>query len=363
MSRRAAPLGVFLAVAVLLLMGSDAAWQAAVSADLVARDAAAPARDPVAPIAAPAASDDPFAAPEEGAVPRRAPRERKAAEPAAEKQKKEEPAAAHALRTGKEAIQKALAEPVDLEFIETPLSDVVDFLQDRHRIMIQINKRALDDVGIGTDTPITKKLQGISLRSALRLILRELDLTYIIDNEVLLITTPEDAISVLSTEVYEVADLVTCRDEKNELWEDYDPLIEAITIAIHPTGWDESVGDARICGGTFGPAKVLIVSQTQEAHEQIADLLAKIRGVAAKSGEKPEPPRRSRPSAGKVRGASSSRTGTGDTVNPAPARRAGPPHPETDRSGGPGGVRRAQPVPPPALPAPLPDGSDDPFGE
>jgi len=34
-----------------------------------------------------------------------------------------------------------------LEFIETPLQDVIDFLKETHKIEIQIDRRALDDVG------------------------------------------------------------------------------------------------------------------------------------------------------------------------------------------------------------------------
>jgi len=95
--------------------------------------------------------------------------------------------------TAEKKIDDALKSPTQLEFIETPLQDVIDYLKDFHDIEIQIDKKALDDVGIGSDTPITKNLKGISLRSALRLTLRELDLTYVIQDEVLLITTPEQA--------------------------------------------------------------------------------------------------------------------------------------------------------------------------
>ena len=61
--------------------------------------------------------------------------------------------------------------------------------------------------------------------------LHDLGLAWCIDNEVLLITTQEQADSRLTTEVYDVADLVTCRDEKGDLREDYDQLIETITVA------------------------------------------------------------------------------------------------------------------------------------
>ena len=57
-------------------------------------------------------------------------------------------------------ISEALKSPTQLEFIETPLQDVVDYLKDFHDIEIQIDNRALDDVGIGSDTPITQEPQG-----------------------------------------------------------------------------------------------------------------------------------------------------------------------------------------------------------
>ena len=105
-------------------------------------------------------------------------------------------------------IEEALRSPTQIEFVETPLSDVVDYLRDYHKIEIQLDKKALGDVNIGTDTPVSKTLRGISLKSALRLMLRELQLTYIIQDEVLLITTPEEADARLVTKVYPVADLV-----------------------------------------------------------------------------------------------------------------------------------------------------------
>ena len=55
---------------------------------------------------------------------------------------------------------------------------------------------------------MTKTLRSITLRSALRLILKDLELTYVVRDEVLQITTPEDAESQLITKVYPVGDLV-----------------------------------------------------------------------------------------------------------------------------------------------------------
>ena len=78
--------------------------------------------------------------------------------------------------------------PTSLEFADTPLEDVVDYLNDRHKIEIQIDTRALEDLDLRADTAITRNVKGISLGSALNLMLREKGLTYGVTDEVLVIT-------------------------------------------------------------------------------------------------------------------------------------------------------------------------------
>ena len=51
---------------------------------------------------------------------------------------------------------------------------MVDYLKDRHKIEIQIDRQALADVGIGDGHAGDDELKGISLRSALRLMLQEI---------------------------------------------------------------------------------------------------------------------------------------------------------------------------------------------
>jgi len=105
-------------------------------------------------------------------------------------------------------IREELENPTTLEFVDEPLSGVMLYLRDLHDIQIVVDERALDQLGLSSDTPITVNLRDISLRSALRLMLRELDLTYLVQDEVLLITTIDDAADRLTTKVYPVADLV-----------------------------------------------------------------------------------------------------------------------------------------------------------
>ena len=109
---------------------------------------------------------------------------------------------------GEAKIRQELKATTSVEFSLTPLSDVVDYLKDLHGIEIQLDRKSLDDAGVPSDVLVTRKLKNVSLRSALRLILESLDLTYLIHDEVLLVTTPERASHEFELRVYPVGDLL-----------------------------------------------------------------------------------------------------------------------------------------------------------
>ena len=183
-------------------------------------------------------------------------------------------AIADGISPAEKAIEKALDSSTQVQVIEMPLHDVMDYLKSHHKIEIQLDTKALGDVGIHGDEPITKQLKGLSLRSVLNLILDDLELTYMIANEVLLITTPEQAETHLSTKVYPVADLI---DDNG------DALVNLIKSTVMPDSWDEVGGPGNITGGSFGGAETIVISQTYHIHREIAELLAKLRKVAGDS--------------------------------------------------------------------------------
>jgi len=186
-----------------------------------------------------------------------------------------------------ERIKQALAESLKssgLEFTDEPLENVVNFLQDEYGIPIQLDVPALEGAGLTADEPMTVNLQNISLRSAIRLLLKPKNLTYIIRNEVLIITTPEVAEHELVVCVYEVRDLVTVFPRRaktkgdKSATADFDSLIDAITSCVHTETWSENGGgEANI--RPLPSSGLLIVSQTQAVHEGIADLLSVIRAT------------------------------------------------------------------------------------
>ncbi len=96
----------------------------------------------------------------------------------------------------------------EVQYLDTQLGDVVADLELRHKINVELDNAALTADGKGSETLINKQLKDLTLKSALRLILEEQALTYVIENEVLVITTKTAAETKTPTRVYPVADLV-----------------------------------------------------------------------------------------------------------------------------------------------------------
>lgn len=179
------------------------------------------------------------------------------------------------------AIVRALDQPTTLDFADQPLSDVVDFLKKKHEIEIQLDNRALTDAGIGSDTPITRTLDGLALKTVLKLILNELDLTYVIRNEVLMITSKTEAESMLVAKIYPVFDLVVrpVGASPRTPGMDFQGLIKNITGQISPPTWGEAGGPGEI--KEFINAGALVIAQTAAVHEEIAAYLQALRQSAA----------------------------------------------------------------------------------
>jgi hypothetical protein len=173
-----------------------------------------------------------------------------------------------------EKILAAFEQPTELDFHETPLHHAIDFLKDKHAIEIQLDSKALEDGGMGTDTPVTCKVSGVSLRSGLRLMLSQIDLAFLIHNEVLLVTTEEVADAELVTRTYPVADLTP--------GDNYESLIEAITKTVVPPSWDEVGGPGSVTH--VKAAKSLVISQTQDRQDEILQLLRSLRAARKASG-------------------------------------------------------------------------------
>ncbi|MBI3862681.1 MAG: hypothetical protein HY290_12395 [Planctomycetia bacterium] len=178
-------------------------------------------------------------------------------------------------------IFEALDKPTTVDFADTSLVFCLAYLQDYHKFSVLIDRRALDDAGVKLDQPITLRAAGITLRSILKLLLEPVQLLYVVENDLLKITTVSSYSKRLITRIYPVRDLssnqVVAREGTKDapVTERPGDLETAITKTIDPDSWDDKAGPASI---TFVTASgSLVIRQTPPAHEKILRLLRDLR--------------------------------------------------------------------------------------
>ena len=167
-------------------------------------------------------------------------------------------------------LRRILAEKATLDFKNQPLEEVADYLRKRYLVNVEIDRPALAVAGLAADLPINAKIEGEPLGPSLWSVLVAHKLAYLFRDEMLVITTPAVAARTMEIRVYPVRDLI--KAGKNP---DFGPLVQAITQAVNPNGWNPAAGLGMI--EPYGPCLALVVVQTDGAHGQIAELLAQRR--------------------------------------------------------------------------------------
>ncbi len=252
-------------------------------------------------------------------------------------------------------IEQKLRTPISVQFREEPLATALETLAEMADVNLHLDVQALQEYGVDTNLPVTLEVRKeIMLKSALNLILEPLQLSYMIKDEVLKITSEQEREGEVYAKRYDVADLVmpipnfTPGDQGLDAalnkamgnigfggahpmgmyssplsvvasrngqqssgminpavlaqmsapggggsrmtsgpvgfgpgglggaaQADFDSLIELITSTINPDSWDDVGGPGSI--KEFATNLSLVVSQTQDVHEEIEDLLEQLR--------------------------------------------------------------------------------------
>jgi hypothetical protein len=156
---------------------------------------------------------------------------------------------------------------VTLDFQETPLSDVINFIQD----ITGLNLTIASDVD-SDQIEVTIRLREVLLEEALGLILEQSELAHSFVNETLLIHDVCDSSHAsYNFEVVDVRDLSS--------WMEPDQIQELVEKSIGEEFWDEP-SSIQVHRGQ------LLVRQTQAQHEKIREFLAKLRCSRAQSATK-----------------------------------------------------------------------------
>lgn len=179
-------------------------------------------------------------------------------------------------------IYQQLAERVDIELYDANLDVLVKYLEERG-VPVYVDLRALQDAGIEPDTKLRTFVQkGLRLKSVLHALLTELELTWIVRGEMLRITTTERAEASLTTKIYDVTQVI---DKSGET----ESIINTIFSNIAPSTWsDTEGGPGTMCSMVASGRTVLVVSQSENVHEEIGALFDALRQIAGLAGNQPQ---------------------------------------------------------------------------
>lgn len=173
-------------------------------------------------------------------------------------------------------LRDALEENISVDFEDTPLESAIQQLAELADIDIRLDVSALRNARIREREPVTLKLEDRSLETVLQAAVLDLDLTWIIRNGCLWVTSKDEAENYLKTAVYDVRDL--CRDA-----DESDSLMLAITSQAEPASWDNVGGEGSI---EYAKPGVLVIGHRERVHNKVLELLETYRSALRSSKQR-----------------------------------------------------------------------------
>lgn len=189
------------------------------------------------------------------------------------------------------AFEKRLQATIpELVLQNVSFKDALEKLATIGGLSIVPNWMALEAQAIEKDTVVNLRLMNVQLGKAILLLLEEVgggevELMYMVEGELVRISTKEDLSRKRTIVVYSVGDILSVvdrdvwplpkKDDKlAKLQSPIDALSALIRETVDPESWRENGGNV----GTIQPMKdSLIVSQTKWGHDQISSILSDLR--------------------------------------------------------------------------------------
>ncbi len=188
----------------------------------------------------------------------------------------------------KKLIRARMGRKINVNFIDTPLVDVVATLRDLVDVTIIVDPESSESVS----NTVTLTLKNMTFETALEWVLRIVGLQWALDREAIFIATADRIQGDKIMQIYDVRDLIgaitnfpgpniSLGDENEpeiEMPETPDPeelleqLVEMIKTKIEPNSWDEAAG-----ASVTGREGKLIVTNVPRIHVKIEQLLDSFR--------------------------------------------------------------------------------------
>jgi hypothetical protein len=193
-----------------------------------------------------------------------------------------------ALTKKEQQLMRALDEPITLGFKDAPFEEVLKSLSTQMGVNILVDKLAMNQAMIESSTPVSITLRDVTGRTALRKLLQDHQLTYIIKDETIQVVTIDKARETLVTRVYYLGDLLRGVGplggaaalqwgpwvDMLQTQDNANKIIEMIKT-IDPDSWKERGGNGTIAFNL--PSMSIIVRQTAEVHARLGASLGSVR--------------------------------------------------------------------------------------
>lgn len=183
--------------------------------------------------------------------------------------------------TGEAAIHEALDRKVSVQFVNQPFEDVLAWLRKEQGLNLAVEGEHADGRADFSELSVTFAAQDQPLKTVLQRLLSDVDLSFAIRDDMLLITS-RDQEQAAELRAYDVRDLVSGRGPFDETRDDPRPLIAALSAAVGVGHWSNYLAwRAAVQDGT------LLVSQPVEGHQQIQWCLAALRAARDRQATHP----------------------------------------------------------------------------
>ena len=175
------------------------------------------------------------------------------------------------------AILKALDARITVDATDQRFGGMIDFFQKQMGQTIVLDKPSLDDLNINSEsTTVSLHLDKVSTRTALKKMLADLGLTYIVKDETIFVTPPTKAKDNMTVRTYYVGDLVPQYDLRFgpsigqlQAMQTINQLVTMVQNNVDKESWE---ANGKEGGGTIvfsPPTMSLVVKQSAEVHYKV----------------------------------------------------------------------------------------------
>ncbi|MFO0809740.1 MAG: hypothetical protein U0746_14045 [Gemmataceae bacterium] len=177
-------------------------------------------------------------------------------------------------------LMQTLNSPLPAEFKAARLQDAIDYLSNKTGQAIFLDKAMLDEAGTSYDTPVTFNARTpVTMRTILRSVLSQANLTYVVREGTVQVTTPQRAKDMMVTKAYYVGDLIGAAGlpfgsqplapggDSAQMNLQVAMIMEMIRTSIDPLSWNGQGGTGSI--GYNIQTMSLVIRQSAEVHAMI----------------------------------------------------------------------------------------------